>query len=73
MSAAPRKLDCNFALIDIEKRRHAIARGLRAGKRYRVLIEAELDTGGAIGRDDGTSIEFGTKEVTKAVISEIEA
>ncbi len=57
-------LASNYVIIDVERGCKVLARKIKAGKKFRVVIEVEIDT--QHGHFDGTSIEFsGSKVVAK--------
>jgi len=60
-----KKLDSDFVIVDIKRGRKALARKIEAGKRFRVVVEVELDT--QHGWDDGTSIEFSGKVINASI------
>lgn len=68
MKTAPFKSD--FAILDVKNGRAALSRRLLAGEKVDVWIKATLQNHpGAIGRDDGVSIEF-SADVHSVKISE---
>lgn len=55
LKPAPFKSD--FLLLDVKAGRAKLANQIAAGKKFRALIEVEIND--QWGSDDGTSIEFG--------------
>jgi len=60
-------LHTNFAIVDVQRGRKALAKQIKAGKTFRVHLIVDLDT--QHSRDDGTSIEF-SGDVVEARIEE---
>ena len=56
-----------FAILDVKKGRAALAKAVKAGKEFDVVIRGTLDC--QHSRDDGTSIEF-SLDVTEATLEE---
>lgn len=54
-------LASNFVIVDVERGCKTLARKIKAGKKFRVVIEVEINT--VHSRFDGTSIEFSGSRV----------
>ena len=67
-SKSMRKLDSKFVIVDVERGCHALAKKVKAGKRFRVCIDVVIDN--QHSKFDGTSIEFSGSDVI-AKIEEI--